>query len=328
MHDPYELLGLHPGVGAAEIKRAFRQLAMRWHPDRNADPGAAERFNSLRGAYETLLAGLAPSPPLADEAAPADEPAHGADRWMDLELSIDEAFHGSVRILAVHDEIDCAQCAGRGIETLTLSRLCAPCRGSGRLRVDGESLHCPDCKGRGYRTTAECSACNGSGRQMGERHLEVRVPPGLIDDDVLRLNGEGEAHPQNEGRRGALNLRIRLASHPLYSRKGRDLVLQRPVSALRMMIGGEVRVPHPAGKHRLRIEAGEALARSVRVSGAGIPARQNKPAGDFIVDLRPELPRAADARMHQLIAQLEEACALDPELHLPELAQWEAQWLD
>lgn len=326
MLDPYALLGLHPGVGEAEIKRAFRQLAMRWHPDRNADPGAAERFNSLRCAYETLLAGLAA--PLADEAPAETEPPRGADRWMDLELSIDEAFHGSIRTLTVLDEIDCTHCDGSGIETLPLSRLCSPCRGSGRLRVDGQSLQCPDCKGRGYRTTAQCSICSGSGRQIGERHLEVRVPPGLVDDDVLRLSGEGEAHPDDEGRRGALNLRIRLANHPLYHRKGRDLVLARPVSALRMMIGGEIRVPHPSGKHRLKIEAGAAQARSVRVAGAGIPARQSKPAGDFIVDLQPELPRAADTRMHQLIAELEEACARDPQRHLPEIAQWEAQWLD
>ncbi len=325
MRDPYELLGLRPGVGAAEIKRAFRQLAMRWHPDRNGDPAAAERFNSLRGAYETLLAGL--TPPLDEEASAADsEPTRDADRWMDLELSIDEAFHGSVRTVTVFDEIDCAQCSGTGIETLTLSRLCAPCRGSGRLRADGQSTQCPDCGGRGYRTTAECSVCSGSGRQIGERHLQVRVPPGLIDDDVLRLSGKGKT--LGEGPPGALNLRIRLASHPLYRRKGRDLVLQRPVSALRLMVGGEIRVPHPTGRHRLQIEAGEAEPRSVRVPGAGIPARQSKPAGDFIVDLRPELPRASDARMRQLIAQLEEACARDPERHLPELAQWEAQWLD
>lgn len=331
MHDPYELLGLRPGVGEAEIKRAFRQLAMRWHPDRNADPAAAERFNSLRSAYEALLARVAP--PAADGQAGSEPDSHaqaarGADRWMEFELSFDEAFNGGLRKLAVHDEVACTHCDGSGVETLTMSRLCAPCRGSGRLREDGRSVSCADCNGRGYRNTAECSHCEGRGRQIGERWLEVRVPPGLIDGDVLRLNGEGHAHPHDTHLRGALNLRIRLTPHPLYERQGRDLVLQRPVSALRMLVGGEIRVPHPAGGRRLKIEAGDAGPRSIRVAGAGFPARKSRPAGDFVVDLHPTLPRAANARMRALIAELDEACALDPARYFPEQAQWEAQWLD
>ena len=206
MHDPYELLGLRPGVGEAEIKRAFRQLAMRWHPDRNADPAAAERFNTLRGAYETLLARFAPpdaDPMPASEADAQAQAARGADRWMEFELSFDEAFNGGLRKLAVRDEVPCSHCDGSGIETLAMSRLCAPCRGSGRLREAGKSVPCADCNGRGYRNTAACSVCDGRGREIGERWLEVRVPPGLIDGDFVQIT-EGLQSGEEVVTRGAL----------------------------------------------------------------------------------------------------------------------------
>lgn len=329
MRDSYEVLGLSPGVSEAEIKRAFRQLAMRWHPDRNADPAAAERFNTLRSAYETLLANFSPlSEKNPANRASAASAARGADRWMDLELSIEDVFRGVRREVRVRDEIECSSCDGSGTETLGVSRLCAPCRGSGRLRVDGRMLQCADCNGRGYRNTAACEVCGGSGHCAGERRLEVQVPAGMVDGDVLRLNGEGDPATEAGAPRGALHLRIRLAPHPLFHRSGRDLLLQRPVSALRMLLGGAVRVPHPSGTRSVNIAAGDAQARSVRLAGAGFPARSSKPAGDFVVALTPTLPRTTDSRLRKLLAQLEAELAEDPARYLPELAHWEAQWLD
>lgn len=329
MSDPHALLGLPAGASAQQIKRAFRKLAMQWHPDRNPDPAAAEQFRRLRDAHDRLLATL-----LGDEGQTQHEdegaaaPQRGADRWQTLEISIEESFSGALRAVEVERRSPCTQCGGSGIEKLSVSRLCTPCRGSGRVRGPAGLERCPDCEGRGYRNTGPCGGCGGSGEQLHTRHLEVRIPPGVVDEDELRLTGEGEPHADPRHRAGDLRLRIRLASHPLFRREGRDLVLRRPVSALRLLIGGTLRVPHPEGVRSLELEPGLAHPRSLRVPGAGFPAHGRRARGDLVVEFEPELPHAPEPSLHGLIDELDRALAARAEHHFPELARWESVWLD
>ena len=329
MSDPHALLGLPAGASAQQIKRAFRKLAMQWHPDRNPDPAAAEQFRRLRDAHDRLLATL-----LGDEGQTQHEdegaaaPQRGADRWQTLEISIEESFSGALRAVEVERRSPCTQCGGSGMEQLSVSRLCSPCRGSGRVRGPAGLERCPDCEGRGYRNTGPCGGCGGSGEQLHTRHLEVRIPPGVVDEDELRLTGEGEPHADPRHRAGDLRLRIRLASHPLFRREGRDLVLRRPVSALRLLIGGTLRVPHPEGARSLELEPGLAHPRSLRVPGAGFPAHGRRARGDLVVEFEPELPHAPEPSLHGLIDELDRALAARAEHHFPELARWESVWLD
>lgn len=329
MSDPHALLGLPAGASAQQIKRAFRKLAMRWHPDRNPDPAAAEQFRRLRDAHDRLLATLigdeGPAPH-EDEGAAA--PQRGEDRWQTLEISIEESFSGALRAVEVERRSPCTRCGGSGIEKLSVSRLCTPCRGSGRVRGPAGLERCPDCEGRGYRNTGPCGGCGGSGEELQIRHLEVRIPPGVVDEDELRLAGEGEPHADPRHRAGDLRLRIRLASHPLFRREGRDLVLRRPVSALRLLIGGTLRVPHPEGVRSLELEPGLAHPRSLRVPGAGFPAHGRRARGDLVVEFEPELPHAPEPSLHGLIDELDRALAERAEHHFPELARWESVWLD
>lgn len=335
MSDAHALLGLQPGATMQQIKRAFRKLAMQWHPDRNPDPAALEHFKRLRQAHDRLLAALlddgddadAGSAHATEAADTGPAAARGADRWQTLEISLEEAFLGATRPVCVRTPRPCSQCGGSGIEKLSVSRLCEPCRGSGRIRGTKGLVRCADCEGRGYRNTQRCSQCAGSGEEIGERWLQVVIPPGLIDDDELRLAGEGEADADGQ-RPGDLRLRIRLSPHPLFRRDGRDLVLQRPVSALRMLIGGPLRIPHPAGVRTVPLEPGVAHARTMRVAGAGFPARGQRAAGDLVIELDPMLPQSPDKQLHALIEQLEVALGKSARRHFPELARWEADWLD
>lgn len=333
MSDAHALLGLQPGATTQQIKRAFRKLAMQWHPDRNADPAALEHFKRLRQAHDRLLSSLLEDPDApvangADAPSPDPAPSRGPDRWQTLEISFEDAFLGGTRSVCVHTPQPCSQCAGSGLEKLSVSRLCEPCRGSGRVREANGLIRCPACEGRGYRNTQACSHCDGSGEEVGERWLQVQIPPGLIDDDELRLAGEGEAHPHEGHPRGDLRLRIRLSPHPLFRREGRNLVLQRPVSALRMLIGGSLRIPHPAGMRTVPLESGVAHALTLRVAGAGFPARGRRAAGDLVIELEPMLPQTPDKPLHALIEQLDLALRKNATRHFPELARWEADWLD
>jgi molecular chaperone DnaJ len=335
--DAYTLLGLAPGVDQREIKRAFRRLAMRWHPDRNADPAAIEHFKALRGAYERLLAGLADDPAPAAEAAsargpspepaPPPEPPRGADRREDLALTLEEAWGGCHKTVQRSQAAPCAACHGSGEEVLRHSRLCSACLGSGRLRRGAGLIPCEACDGRGYTKRHACAACGGSGQTGRSRTISVKVPPGVLPGDELRLAGEGDKPVSGAGRAGDLRLCIALMPHALYRLAGRDVVLTRPVSALRLLLGGELEVPTPHGTRRVPLPPGSATARELRVDGAGFPARRGEAAGALVVRLEPVLPRAADARLRELLDGVEAELARHPERHVPELAQWEARWL-
>lgn len=327
--DAHALLGLAPGADPREIKRAFRRLAMRWHPDRNPDPSALEHFKLLRAAHDALIAGDA----TADDAPPSAEPdAHdsrGADRRQTLTLTLDEAYAGGTRVVERVHECACDACDGTGEIALDHSRLCTACHGSGRLRSSGGLTPCHHCDGQGYRRTEACPACAGSGRVRRVRSISVRFPPGLLDGDELRLAGEGEPSATPGGRPGDLRLAIRLAPHPLFARSGRDLIVKRPVSALRLLAGGVLHVPLPGGsRHTVVLEAGGAGPRRLEIAGAGLPGRGNQPAGALIVELEPLFPSAADEALRAHFAALDDAVRADLARHLPELARWEAQWLD
>ena len=335
MRDAYKLLGLTPGVSPTDIKHAFRRLAMHWHPDRNDDPVATEHFKALRRAHDRLLDAL--GTPADNGAAAAehgsppptrsDMGVRGADRFMELELEFEEAFGGGMKHVCLGQSAPCAQCAGTGEVKLPLTRLCTPCRGSGRVRSSAGLQRCMVCDGRGYRSVEACPSCDGSGQETLERWLAVSLPAGLIDGDSLRLAGEGEPHPEFVGRPGDLHLHIRLRPHALYSRRGRDLLLQRPISALRLQLGGEVRIPHPGGHRTVKVDAGTATARSVCFRGEGFPARAGRPHGDLIIEFQPITVDKLDSVLRAQFEALEAELQRKLSHHLPELAAWEANWL-
>ncbi|ENO90098.1 DnaJ C-terminal domain-containing protein [Thauera linaloolentis] len=347
MRKAYELLGLAPGVTPADIKRAFRRLAMHWHPDRNPAPAAAEHFRALRQAHDRLLTACA-SPDAGTTAETMQEDGHadgpasahdgppppgddagprGADRFMELDLSFEEAFRGGSKQICLHQPAACTHCTGTGETRLAVTRLCEPCRGSGRIRSNKGLQRCTACEGRGYRNTEPCRACEGSGRQTQERWLAVSLPAGLSNGDSLRLAGEGEPHPEYADRPGDLHLRIRLIPHPLYTRSGRDLLMQRPISALRLLIGGTVRIPHPGGCRDLTLDAGSASSRRVILEGEGFPARPGRAAGKLVIDFVPLMMTQADDGLRVHLEALEAELQRRLSHCLPELDAWEAQWL-
>ncbi|NMG30740.1 DnaJ C-terminal domain-containing protein [Aromatoleum evansii] len=329
--DAHELLGLAPGASAHDIKRSFRRMAMLWHPDRNPDPHALEHFKALRAAYESLLDGLASAG--ADDAAPdadderEEEPAapRGADRRQDLTLTLEAAFFGGERTVELESDGECSACAGSGEEALRHTRLCASCHGTGRAPGRHGLAPCRHCAGRGYLTKQACPSCHGSGRRRTLRPVIVRLPAGMLDGEELRVAGAGDPAPELAP--GDLVLRIRLAPHELYRLDGRNLVLERPVSALRLLTGGELAIPLPDGARALRLEPGTATARTLRVAGAGFPGRDGQAAGDLIVHLQPRLPEAPDEAMRSLLEELDSLAAANHSRHLPDVALWEARWL-
>ncbi|MDR1994813.1 DnaJ C-terminal domain-containing protein [Azonexus sp.] len=326
----WSVLGLPPGADGAAVKRAYRRLAMRWHPDRNADPAATERFREIRAAYDRLLETEAADEDEAAEVAPAEpepRPARAADIRLNLELFLEEAAVGCRKTLAYVRGKNCPTCAGSGQAGIARSRFCTACHGSGRIRAGRQGLaRCPDCDGRGFFSERICPDCDGSGRQAGEVSLEVRVPPGMLTGDELRLAGQGEMATE-ERAAGDLYLTIVLRSHPLFRLAGRDLHAAMPVSALLLLTGGDVNLPSLAGVVRHRLEPGPLETREIRLVGRGFPGRGGNPAGDLCCELRPVFPRRLNARQRKLLAQADAALADDLAETLPEIAAWRREHL-
>lgn len=338
--EPHVVLGVAVDADAPTIKKAFRRLAMRWHPDRNPDPDALEHFKRLRAAHDRMLGsqdggdgddGEDSTPDTPEERAPSARAEsgvpHGADRWQDLELTLEEAYTGCAKHVALEAVVVCDTCEGSGRIQLAHGRLCQCCHGTGRIRTKGGLVGCDDCGGRGYSNLASCPDCDGVGTRRPARLLLVKVPAGMLADEELRLEGKGEPANSAAGRPGDLRLRIRLSPHPLFRLEGRDLLLERPVSAFRMLAGGKLVVPVPGGTLEVDVAAGGCEPRALRIEGAGFRGRGSRPAGALRVTLHPVFPEAPGPKLTALYRKLDAEIEHDVDTSLPQLAEWERTWL-
>jgi molecular chaperone DnaJ len=330
MAAPHEVLGVAADASPAEVKRAYRRLAMRWHPDRNDLPEAVERFKEISAAYERLLAvddenGAETAD--GDGVAEEDTPPRAADIRLNLELSLEEAAAGCRRKLRYVRGKPCPTCTGSGEAGIARTRFCGSCHGSGRIRDGRRGLSsCAACGGRGFFSERICPDCAGSGREAGEVELEIRVPPGMLAGDELRLAGQGEP-AGGELAAGDLYLTVIIRSHPLFHMRGRDLFFTMPVSALALIAGGDLEVPVLGGRTLVTLEAGDATARELRLPAKGFPGRGKIPPGDLVVKLQPVFPTALGKKQRKALLEAEALLQEKAETMLPDVANWRRSYL-
>ena len=329
----YRTLELRPGASAHDIKRAYRRLAMRWHPDRNPAPEAQARFQQIQAAFELLhtqarpIAEETPARASADNAPPPEAPtqpaSRGADLHQPLELELPIAALGGTVDVRVEGRVPCADCEGQGEIRYTRSTLCPHCHGSGRIRSPGGLSPCTACDGRGFTTRLRCPSCDGQGWQMGLRQLHVQIPPGMLPGEELRIGGLGCPSPDEEGDPGDLYLRLQLKPHPWLRLEGRDLHLNAPVSIFRALAGGVIQVPGLAGLVDVELPA---LLQSgpVRLAGAGYPGRGPRPAGDLMVHLEVHYPTELTSEQKAVLDMADQVMRLRLAEQNPALARWQA----
>ena len=332
----YAILGIPQSASPADIKRAYRRLAMRWHPDRNTSPEATERFKQIRNAYDRLLVADAADDAETDcspeddiKPPPEQRMARAADIRLNLEISLQEAAAGCRQTITYTRGNACLICDGSGESGIARTRFCNNCHGSGRVHDARRTLKpCQACGGRGFFTERICPGCAGSGRDSLSVSLEITVPAGMLPGDELRLSGQGE--PASEALlAGDLYLTIIISSHPLLALRGRDLHFSMPVSALLMLAGGEVELPMLSGVFLQPLKASLPEVREVRLAGKGYPGRGRAAAGDLVVQLQPVFPQKLNARQRKLLLQANAALMDGGVSCFPEIADWrEANGLD
>jgi len=342
--DYYEVLNVARTAGAEEVRRAYRRLALKHHPDNvQGDKTEAEtRFKELAEAYEVLsdpekrqlydryghegLRGTRmhdfSSMGFGDIFSMFEDifgfgmggagrrGRRGYDLETEVELTLEEVATGVDRELEF-DRMDfCETCSGSGARAGTSPRRCRTCGGYGQVEASRGGFFrmvrtCPTCKGTGRVVTDPCEACGGTGRRRKRRVLTVHVPAGVVDGQIVRVRGEGEPADHSE-LRGDLRCYVRIKEHPFFVRDGNDLICRVPITFTQAALGATIDVPTLAGRQTATVSPGTQHGDVVRLKGAGLPDMRSGRAGDLIVQVLLEVPRKLSARQEELLRQLAE----------------------
>lgn len=328
--DYYEILGVAPDASEPEIKKAYRKLAIRYHPDRNpGDSTAEERFKEAAQAYAVLsdpqkrsrydrfgheapgaggFSGFDPdifadfSDILGDFFGFGGRRRRsgampGADLRYDLSLSFEEAAFGAEPTLRIPRLERCDSCGGSGSEGAEGSEVCSACGGQGQLRFSQGfftvARTCPRCRGEGTVIVDPCSQCGGSGRLEQEQSLQVKIPAGVEEGARLRLAGEGEHGPRG-GPPGDLYVVIHVEEHDVFRRQGADVFSELVISYPQAVLGTEVEIDTLHGPSQLTIPAGSRHGDLLTLRGQGTPRLGGGGRGDHHVTLAIDVPKSRD----------------------------------
>jgi molecular chaperone DnaJ len=356
--DYYEVLGVARDASDAELKKAFRRLAMKYHPDRNTDgdEDTEHKFKEAKEAYEILTnpqkraaydqyghAGVnqqaggfggggfgdAFSDILGDifSGGGRQRVRKGADLQYNLELSLEDAVAGTTVKIKVPTHKSCTDCAGSGARKGSAPETCSTCAGHGQVRMQqgffSVQQTCPSCHGSGQTIKDPCPSCHGEGRVKIYKSLSVDVPAGVDNGDRIRLSGEGEM-----GERGAppgdLYVQMRVKQHPIFERDNADLYCDVPINIVVAALGGELEVPSLNGRLKLKIPPGTQTHKLFRMRGKGVKPVRGGPVGDLICRVIVETPVKLNKEQQELLEKFADSMGKSTKSHSPN----ETSWLD
>jgi molecular chaperone DnaJ len=342
MKDYYEILGISREVTLEEIKSAYRQLALKYHPDKNPGDSLAEgQFRLISEAYQVLadsekrqlydlyghaglvgidLSGFSGFEDIfgsfgemfeeffhfGSHRARAERVQPGADLTHQVVLTLEEVLQGLDTSLEVERQVTCQPCGGHGLEPGADHQICSRCDGTGQISQPRGFLRmvnqCPDCHGAGTIITAACVNCGGSGRVKEKKQLQVRIPPGVDSGTRLRLRGEGEAGIMG-GPPGDLYLEVQIAPHPCFTRQGRDLQYQATLSFVEAALGTTLTIPTLHSQTHLKVPSGTQSGAAFRLPGQGLPGLKGRPRGDLVVEVALETPTNLTPQQKKLLQE-------------------------
>ena len=357
--DFYEVLGVNRDASEDDIKKSYRRLAMKHHPDRNPDnPKAEESFKEAKEAYEILSdankraaydqyghAGVDPSAGgggagmgggFADAFGDIfgdifgggrgrSNVYRGADLRYNLEIGLEEAARGTETKIRIPAMEQCETCDGSGAKPGTKPVKCSTCDGHGQVRMQqgffSVQQACPKCRGAGKMVESPCSTCRGVGRLKQHKTLSVKIPSGVDEGDRIRLSGEGEAGV-NGGPPGDLYVVIHLKAHAVFQREHNDLHCEMPISFTTAALGGDIEIPTLEGYAKIKIPAETQSGKVFRLRGKGIKGVRSSTHGDLLCHVVVETPVNLTARQRELLNELEAINNKDSGQHNPRAKSW------
>ncbi|MBU99748.1 MAG: molecular chaperone DnaJ [Rhodospirillaceae bacterium] len=344
--DYYELLGVNRNASEAELKSAFRKMAMKYHPDRNPDDPAAEKsFKEVNEAYDVLKddqkraaydqfgheafeggmgGGQGPQGfasgfsdifdqmfgDITGSRGGGRSANRGSDLRYNMSISLEEAFSGKQEEIQVSTAVSCDSCLGNGAEKGSKPTVCPTCGGQGRVRAQQGFFTvertCSTCGGVGEIISNPCRVCRGSGRVQKEKNLSVTIPAGVEEGTRIRLSGEGEAGSRN-GTTGDLYIFLSIKDHPIFTREGANIYCRVPLAMSTATLGGQIEVPTlGGGGARISIKPGTQSGTQFRLRGKGMSILRRQDKGDLYVEAAVETPVNLSKEQKKLLEQFAE----------------------
>jgi molecular chaperone DnaJ len=340
--DCYEVLGLSRDAEDKEIKKAYKRLAMKYHPDRTkGDAELGEKFKEVKEAYEILSD---PQKKAAFDQYGHDgvnqqghggggfggggfddifgdifgggrrggpqRPQQGSDLRYNMELTLEEAVKGISKEIQIPTLVHCEQCNGSGAKKGTDTKTCGTCHGQGQVQMRqgffAVNQTCPTCRGKGKIVTDPCGKCHGEGRYERSKTLSVKIPAGVDTGDRIRLSGEGEAGEQGAPA-GDLYVQMNVRPHDVFERDGNDLYCEVPISFTEAALGGEIEVPTLDGRVKLKIPAETQTGRMFRMRNKGVKSVRSHATGDLMCKVTVETPVKLSIKQRELLKEFEDS---------------------
>lgn len=344
--DYYKTLGVEKTASQDEIKKAFRRLARKHHPDVN--PGSKpseEKFKELNEAYTVLgdeqkrkeydntgkanfdfgsggwQGGRAPAYEDIFEFGFGDifggsqgnrMPQKGGDLIATMEVTLEEAFTGTTKKMTYSREVPCTECAGSGaMETKT----CERCKGTGKSSASrgffNIAQNCPACSGTGKRAVKACANCRGEGAYHKSDSINVRIPAGVDNGSVVSLRGMGNAGTLG-GPSGDLQIRIIVKRHQWFERKENDIILRLPVTFGEAAFGAKVEVPTIDGTAIMILPKGTQGGQRFKLKGKGFSIPKKDLRGDMYIDIDIAVPKELTDSAKEAVNKIEESYKESP----------------
>jgi molecular chaperone DnaJ len=335
--DYYEILGLSRDATENDIRKAYRKLAMQYHPDRaKGDKESEEKFKELSEAYSVLIdpekrsnydqfghagvgGGFTDFGSFGDifgdifedffggtNARRRTQAQRGDDIAYSFDITLEDAFEGVDREISIPRMESCGECDGTGSALGSSRTTCPVCRGAGRLRQTqgffSVTRTCHRCGGNGSVIENPCKICKGEGRVRTQRKLRVTIPPGVDSGSRIRYRGEGEAGSRGGGS-GDLYIVINVKEDEFFKREGNDLLCEIPISFAQAALGAEIDIPTLDGKTSLTVPPGTQTHSVFRIKGKGMPKLRGLGRGDLFVKVLVETPTKLNQRQRELLEE-------------------------
>ncbi|MFC2045481.1 molecular chaperone DnaJ [Chloroflexota bacterium] len=346
--DYYEVLGIGRDATNEEVKKAFRKLAFQYHPDRNRDNGAEDKFKEVNEAYEVLedsnkratydrfghtgtdffdqgfegfdfggFGSIFDAFFGGATSTARQAPQRGPDIHYGIAITFEEAAFGCEKEVNISRTENCTNCHGLGAKPGTQPSKCPECNGSGQIRRVQQSIFgrftnitaCPKCHGEGKIITEPCPQCHGQGKEKKRQSIMAKIPAGIDEGSRICFNGGGDIGSRG-GPAGDLYLTISVTPHPFFTRDEDSILYELPINFVQASLGAEVDIPTLGSTTKLKVPAGSQTGKLFRIKGEGIAHLHGRGRGDLLVRLFVVTPEKLTKEQRRLLEEL--ADTLDP----------------